>query len=108
MHFAAQKPSSENAVTISELSQDEGEQLLQENGEAMQKYNDYASDYMAVYPMNKLLASDSHLSISLKLKKDVSPKDVLVYHSPDMKSWYPVAHQQVKDGKVSVKVESGI
>ncbi len=95
------------AVRVEEVSKADGEEMLRKSGGFITKDDDYASDFMAVYPMNAFPAADSHLSVDLKLKKDMDPEYVTVYHSPDMKAWYPVENQDIQDGKARIKLESG-
>jgi len=95
------------AVRVEEVSKADGEEMLRKSGGFITKDDDYASDFMAVYPMKVFPAADSHLSVDLKLKKDMDPEYVTVYHSPDMKAWYPVENQDIQDGKARIKLESG-
>ncbi len=81
--------------------------MLKENGGAMEKGDGYASNYMAVYPMEKFPSQDSKLTVNLKLHADVDAEDVTVYHSPNMKSWRRLKDPVIQAGQAKISLDQG-
>ena len=81
--------------------------MLAVRGSSMKKDYGYASDYLAVYPMKDFANAKEKINVDLKLKKDLDPEYVTVYHSPDLKSWYPVENQDIADNIARIKINAG-
>eukprot|EP00112_Aurelia_sp_Birch-Aquarium-sp1_P011612 Seg2440.3 transcript_id=Seg2440.3/GoldUCD/mRNA.D3Y31 product="Protein DD3-3" protein_id=Seg2440.3/GoldUCD/D3Y31 len=95
------------SMKLDVLSIKKAESMLAVRGGSMKKDHGYASDYLAVYPMKDFANKEEKINVDLKLKKDLDPEYVTVYHSPDLKSWYPVENQDIADNIARIKVNSG-
>ena len=95
------------SIKLEEWSSDVGNKKIAEKGGWLKMGDDYASKFMAVYPMQKLAQDGKSFMMKMKVQKS-SGSDTYIYHSTDMKTWSRVSGVSMEGGTATFQASMGM
>ena len=94
------------SIQLEEWSPDAGSNQLKKGGGSITVGDDFSSNFLAVYPMQRLTKDGKTFTVKLKVEESAG-HSTYVYHSSDMKTWSKISDASISDGTATFKASAG-
>ncbi|XP_065067104.1 protein DD3-3-like [Rhopilema esculentum] len=94
------------SIQLEEWSPDAGSDQLKKGGGSITVGDDFSSNFLAVYPMQRLTKDGKTFTVKLKVEESAG-HSTYVYHSSDMKTWSKISDASISDGTATFKASAG-
>ena len=94
-------------VQVQKWSASDGENYIKSKGGSISAGDDYASNYLAIFPQETLTKDGKTFTVKMKIEKKPTTSTSMLYHSVDGKSWSQIQDVEYSGGTATFQASKG-